>query len=248
MLMDYIVVDLEMTGLDVKENSVIEIGAILVRDGKVVETYGTLVKNRTPILPKTIEITGITEEMAQSGQEEDVAMAHLLQMMQGGPLIGHNVSFDYSFIKQWAVNHKYPVETMMVDTLKLARHFLKELPKKTLDYLCEHFQIQRTKNHRALEDARATLELFQILEREFGEKEPELFRPITLQCKIKRQTPMTVHQKNYLKEFMKYHKIDLNLPFEEMSRSQASRLTDQLIATYGKMNRKQQHRPSTGRN
>ena len=76
-------------------------------------------------------------------------------------LVGQNIMFDYSFLKQWAANYKIPLECKAVDTLKLARIFLPEEQKKNLESLCAYFGVERKNAHRALDDARVCMELFQ---------------------------------------------------------------------------------------
>ena len=106
--------------------------------------------------------------------------------------------------------------------------------KKSLEVLRQYYGIRQTAVHRAYEDAAATQVLYEILEKAYSEKEPGLFRPGELQCRLKRQTPATARQKNYLKDLTEYHRIVLDVPVERLSRSEASRLTDKIIAQYGK--------------
>ena len=108
--MDYTVLDLEMTGLAPKRDKVIEIGAVRVRNGEIADTYGTLVRPGMSIPETVVQLTGITDEMAALGKEENVAMQELLQFIGDDILVGHNLIFDYSFLKQWAVNQKIPLE------------------------------------------------------------------------------------------------------------------------------------------
>ena len=97
------------------------------------------------------------------------------------------------------------------------------------------FQISRENSHRALDDALATQRLYEILEQKFAREEDEIFTPRELQYKAKRQTPATPRQKMYLNELAKYHKINLDVSLEHLSRSDASRLTDKIIQQYGRM-------------
>ena len=78
--MNYTVIDLEMTGLDVKKDKVIEIGAVKVRGGIVVDTFGTLVDSKADIPERVTELTGITNEMAAGGMSEDEAMERQQEM------------------------------------------------------------------------------------------------------------------------------------------------------------------------
>ena len=213
---DYTVIDLEMTGLHPKNDKIFEIGAVKVRDGKV------------------IELTGITQKMAEEGQALDEAVAVFLDFCGEDIIVGQNVIFDYSFVKQWAINHKRPLEMKAWDTLRLAQSLLpKEQPKK-LEALCEYFHIERTRAHRALDDALETKLVFEKLVELTGENAEELLKPKVLQYKAKRQTPATTHQLERLKEFVELHEMKDEILYEKLTRSEASRLMDKYLAIYGR--------------
>lgn len=235
MLRDYIAVDLEMTGLDPRRDHILEIGAVKIKNKKVQETFSRLIRQKDLLKDRIIELTGITDEMAAKGDEPDEAVGAFLEFAEDLVWVGHNVIFDYSFIRQWEVNHRIRRTCYGVDTLKIARKCLPKLEKKTLDFLCEHYKIVRNARHRALDDALADRALYEILERGFLEEQPGLFEKKELQYKTKRQTPATPRQKNYLKVLTEYHKIITDVPIEELNRSDASRLTDRIIRQYGRI-------------
>ena len=235
MLEDYIVVDLEMTGLNPKRDHILEIGAVKVKDKKVQGVFSSLIRQETPLDERIVQLTGITDEMAAAGGKLDETVRSFLEFAEDFIWVGHNVIFDYSFIKQWEVNHRIKRTCHAVDTLKIARKCLPELEKKTLDFLCEYYKISRTAKHRALEDALANRTLYEILEEKFAKQEPGLFVEKELQYKVKRQTPATPRQKNYLKVLMEYHKIVPNVSIDQLSRSEASRLTDRILREYGRI-------------
>ena len=156
MLEDYVVIDLEMTGLNAKTDAILEVGAVRVRDGRQTETYGAILKCGRELSERVVELTGITPEMAADGREPEEAMQEFFTFLGDDVLVGQNVIFDYSFLKQWAVNHRQTFERNAVDTLKLARRFLPAEQKKDLESLCTYFGIGRARAHRALDDAMAT--------------------------------------------------------------------------------------------
>ena len=235
MIENYTVVDLEMTGLNAKTDEILEIGAVRVRDGKIADTYSALLKTDKKLSPKVQELTGITEEMVRMGREPSLAMEEFFTFVGEDVLVGQNLIFDYSFLKQWSVNHKLSFERNAVDTLKLARKFLPQEQKKDLASLCVYFGVERERAHRALEDAIETFRVFEKLKEEYGERDAEAFIPRPLVYKAKRQTPATGRQIEYLKRYVAYYDIELPQPLEGLSRSEASRLVDRLIARYGKM-------------
>jgi DNA polymerase-3 subunit alpha (Gram-positive type) len=225
---DYTVIDLEMTGLAPKRDHVIEIGAVKVRGGKIVGTYGTLVQSGHPIPEAVTELTGITNEMADAGEAEDDAMQRLLTFIGEDVLVGHNISFDYNFLKQWAVNRRMPLEMRACDTLRIARALLPGGQSKKLESLCEYFGIKRENAHRALDDAVETQQIFERL-RELGADKKELFEPRVLTYKAKRQTPATAHQKERLRQLLEERQIAADtVCWETLTRSEASRLQDRI--------------------
>lgn len=234
MLENYVVVDLEMTGLHPKTDRILEIGAVKVENGHYSGAFHQMVNPHIELSEEVTGLTGITPELAESGCEAEAAVTEFCKFAEGFPLVGHNIIFDYSFLKQCSVNHGFPFEKDGLDTLKLARKFLPEAEKKTLDYLCTWLKIPRAQSHRALEDAKATAALFQYLQ-QFEPGDPEAFHPKPLLYKAKKQSPASKRQKKRLKELVDWHKIELNVEIDSLTRSEASRITDKILAGYGKV-------------
>lgn len=235
MLKDYVVIDLEMTGLNAKKDKILELGAVRVRNGEQVATFSQIVNPRVPLSENVMELTGITNEMAEKGIELDEGVRDFFSFIGEDVIVGQNVIFDYSFLKQWAVNHKISFERKAVDTLKLARKFLPEEEKKNLESLCKYFGVERRNAHRALDDAIETGLIFEKMKLCYGDKDETAFIEKPLQYKPKKQTPATARQIQYLKQFAVYHGIEIPELQQEMTRSEASRLTDQLISRFGKL-------------
>lgn len=146
--------------------------------------------------------------------------------------------FDYSFLKKAAVNERLSFERQGIDTLKIARKYLQNLESRALGALCEHYGIPHSA-HRALTDARATTALYQKLWDEFYEKEEQegeksLFRPRPLKYKAKRDTPITLPQKEQLYKLLDRHKLVIDYEIESLTRSEASRRIDRILAEYGR--------------
>ena len=150
-------------------------------------------------------------------------------------LLGHSILFDYSFLKKAAVDQKMKFERLGVDTLKIARKFLPELESRSLDFLCQHYQIPH-RAHRALEDAKATAALYQILKNQFATEETKKdFLAGNLLFNVKRDTPATKAQVERLYKLIELHKLSPEIAPEQMTRSEASRYTDQVLAKYGRL-------------
>lgn len=233
--MDYIVLDLEMTGLSPKRDGILEVGALRVRNDEETESIEFFVDSGRVVEPEITELTGITQEMAVSGITPDEAIHQVVQFVGDDVWVGHNVIYDYSFLKQLAVNAEIPFEKTAMDTLRLSRKLMREPAKKSLENLCKFLNIRREREHRALDDARATHQVFQWIYRTYGEEYPEVFAPQPLLYHPKRQSPATKRQKMYLKELVDYHKIDFEPSVDNLTRSEMSRLTDRIIAQYGRI-------------
>ena len=138
---EYVSVDVETTGLAPKQDKIIEIGAVRVRDGQIVESFTSFV-NPGRILPAHItELTGILQEQVDEAETMESVLPAFLEFAGDLPLVGHRILFDYGFLKRAAVNMRLDFERSGVDTLKLSRQFLSELPSRRLSALCEHFEI-----------------------------------------------------------------------------------------------------------
>ena len=104
MLEDYVVVDVEMTGLRIKADRILEIGAVKIESGIETAAFHCMVNPHMEIPPEITDLTGITNEMAAQGLEAAEAVREFAAFSRSLPLIGHNILFDYSFLKQAAVS------------------------------------------------------------------------------------------------------------------------------------------------
>ena len=155
-----------------------------------------------------------------------------LEFSEGFPVLGHNIMFDYSFMKIAADSIHRSFERDGVDTLTAARKLLKSLKNKKLETLCAHYHYINEAAHRAYDDALATAVVFEQMKKEFPE-EVDVFQPRQLQYRIRKERPITEKQKRYLKELVRYHRIKDNVEIEQMTQSEASRKIDNIILKYG---------------
>lgn len=230
----YVCVDLETTGLNPKTDKIIEIGAVRVENGVRAEVFETFV-NPACLLPQKItELTGITDEALKDAPEIADVLPDFMEFLRDDVLLGHSVLFDYSFVKKAAVNNRMKFERQGIDTLRIARRFLPELESRSLDYLCGYYKIPH-KAHRAMADAGATCLLYDRLWESFGGgKDTAVFAPMALQYQAKRETPATPAQKERLYKLIAKHKIVVEYEVEKLTRSEASRYTDRILAKYGR--------------
>lgn len=230
---EYIAIDLEMTGLKVKKDRILELGAVHMRAGHVHAQFSALVNPRCAVPQEITKLTGITQEMADSGETISAVLPRFLDFIGELPLLGHNLSFDYLFLAQAAANERLPFSHTGIDTLKLARRFLPEEQKKSLPSLREYFSIDTGTVHRAAADALAAALVFECLQNTFGAKAPEAFLPRPITVKIRRQQPATIPQREQLAKLLSEHPGFLPAPpdSESLTRSEASRLIERLLHT-----------------
>lgn len=174
MIKDYVCVDIETTGIRPKWDRIIEIGAVKVRDGKEVDRFSKLIYPGIHIPPRITELTGITDEMLEGKPAIHQVLPRFMEFAGDDFLLGHNIRFDYSFLKQNAINLNLKFEKKGMDTLKIARKVLPQLESRALDYLCDFYHIKDENHHRALNDASVTSQLYQILMREYGSENPQI--------------------------------------------------------------------------
>lgn len=242
MVNDYIALDVETTGLDPVRNRLLEIGAVKVQGRTVCGTYETLVDAGVPVPARIRELTGITDEMRRTGKRTEEAIRGFLEFRGELPVVGHNVSFDYGFLKQAAAEAGCVFETGALDTLKIARRVLPELPSRTLTAMCAYYGIDQGNAHRALDDARSAHLLLLQLWEAFGQADPGVFALCPLAYTAKKQSPITNSQKGYLKDLLKYHKIELDIQIDGLTKSEASRIIDGIILQYGRIIRQEGRR------
>lgn len=241
MIEDYICLDLETTGLNPKTDKIIEIGAVKVRNGEIIDSFETFVAPERKLEQRIVELTGITDEMLENAPSKEEVIPKFIQFAGEDILLGHSVLFDYSFMKRAAVNCKLTFERQGIDTLKIARKFLPELESRSLGFLCFHYQIAHNA-HRAMADAIATVNLYKKLCELFYNEED--FKPAPLVYKVKRETPITKPQKERLYRLLELHKLSLEqdsdmskfleMEVDKLTRNEASRYTDQILSRYGR--------------
>ena len=235
MVTNYICVDVETTGLNPKSEKIIEIGAVKVLDGQVAETFQSFLNPGRLLEPRIVALTGITDEMLAPAPSAAQVLPQFREFCDDLPLIGHNLSFDYSFLKRAMVNEKLTFDKKGIDTLKIARKYLPELESRNLGFLCRHFEITHTA-HRALGDAEATARLYEILGTMFYERavaeESTVFVPKLLLHNVKKDQPITVAQKEQITRYCAKLHITLEQDLNSMTRAEASRFIERYHAAF----------------
>ncbi|MGO1174302.1 MAG: DEDD exonuclease domain-containing protein, partial [Actinomycetaceae bacterium] len=165
----FVVVDLETTGGAARSDRITEIGAVKVRGGEVLAELGTLVNPGVPIPPQITVLTGITTAMVTPAPPIGEVLPTFLEMAgfdRGSVLVAHNARFDVGFLKEAVrrAGREWPAP-MIVDTVQLARRVVTndEVPNRKLGTLAAYFGASTTPDHRALSDARATVDVLHAL-------------------------------------------------------------------------------------
>ncbi|MBO5551687.1 MAG: PolC-type DNA polymerase III, partial [Lachnospiraceae bacterium] len=152
----YCVFDIETTGFSPVHNRIIEIGAVLVQDGKIVDSYDEFVNPECPIPYRITKLTTITDNMVKDADTIDKVLPRFLEFSRGAVMVGHNVTFDISFIAENAKRLGIQFDRVYADTLMLSRILLPRLGRHTLDRVAKELGVVLTQHHRAVDDATAT--------------------------------------------------------------------------------------------
>lgn len=234
MLKEYVSVDLEMSGLDPREDRILEIGAVKIEDGQIIERLSLIVNPHRKISEDIKNLTGLDDDILSEGMEDYEAVAQFIDFAGNLPLVGHHIVSDIAFLKTCAKNHKLNLNNKVVDTLKIARKLLPAEEKKNLKALCEYAKIDVANSHRALDDAHATHMVLQWMMKQ-PESETEWFLPFVQEYKAKKQSPVTRSQIRQLNELMAYHKLELDIEIGSLTKNEASRKIDKILFTYGRI-------------
>ncbi len=157
---DFVVFDLETTGLSSNIEGITEVAGVKIRGGEVIDTFSSLVNPEKTISPKITEITGITNDMVRGARTIDRVLPEFMDFAKGACLVAHNADFDMGFVRAKAKKLGLPVENSVADTLTLSRVLLKDLKRHKLNLVAKHLDVPLENHHRALDDAEATGKIF----------------------------------------------------------------------------------------
>ncbi|MFB1049537.1 PolC-type DNA polymerase III [Paraliobacillus sp. JSM ZJ581] len=167
----YVVFDVETTGLSAVYDTIIELAAVKIKDGDIVDRFESFANPHHPLSQTTIDLTGITDDMVSDAPEVSEVLRDFHQWMGSDILVAHNASFDMGFLNQGFDKADIPQSmNPVIDTLELARFLLPNLKNHRLNTLCKKFDIELTQHHRAIYDAEATGYLLWKLVKEAKEK------------------------------------------------------------------------------
>ncbi|NRF34387.1 PolC-type DNA polymerase III [Bacillus velezensis] len=169
----YVVFDVETTGLSAVYDTIIELAAVKIRGGEIIDKFEAFANPHHPLSATTIELTGITDDMVRDAPDVVDVVRDFKEWIGDDVLVAHNASFDMGFLN---VAYKRLLKTEkaknpVIDTLELARFLYPEFKNHRLNTLCKKFDIELTQHHRAVFDAEATGYLLLKMLKDAAEKD-----------------------------------------------------------------------------
>lgn len=231
----YIAVDVETTGLNPAWDRLIEIGAVRYENGQAVSKFEEFIYPGTNLPERIIEITNITDDMLKDARSEADVINDFIDFIGDDVILGHNIMFDYSFLKTAAVRYKIGFEKKGIDTFGLCAFFHRGMPSKSLGSMRKLYGISDVNSHRAYYDADAAAKLYEALKVKYYDIDTDRFSPKHLYYKVKKQELITDKQRKYLKALIAGHKMSYKEDIDALTKSDASRLIDKILTEQGKV-------------
>ena len=159
---DCVVVDIETTGFSAINDSIIEISALKIVQGKVQEEFSSLVKPKKKLPPFISKLTGITPDMVENAPDIKIVLEKFCNFIQTNPIVGHNIKFDLSFLnKKLEETYEKTLPNDFLDTLTFARRVYQNLSSHKLTNIAQHLKIDTKNAHRALNDCYMTYKIME---------------------------------------------------------------------------------------
>ncbi|WP_315114871.1 PolC-type DNA polymerase III [uncultured Clostridium sp.] len=156
---EFVVFDIETTGFSSINDKIIEIGAVKIKNGKIIDSFSSFVNPKVIIPLKIIELTSITDEMVKDAEDINEVLPKFLEFVGDTVVVAHNASFDVSFIKKNCKDLGLTFNNPIMDTIPLAKFLYPELKRYKLNIVAKHLGINSENHHRAVDDAKATGEI-----------------------------------------------------------------------------------------
>ncbi|MBO7288898.1 MAG: PolC-type DNA polymerase III [Clostridia bacterium] len=164
---EFVVFDVETTGFSAENDSIIEIGAVKVKDMKITDSFSAFVNPGRHIPERIVELTGIDDDMVKDAPSIDTVIKEFCEFIGDADLVAHNAKFDTSFIRNAMSRNGLNYSYSSIDTVELARALSLDVKNYKLNTLAAYFKINLENHHRACDDARATgeilIKLFEML-------------------------------------------------------------------------------------
>ncbi len=231
---EFVVFDIETTGLSPVTCKITEIGAVKIKNGQVLERYNTFVNPECPIPEEIVKLTSITDEMVADARTIDAVLPEFLEFVGDRLLIAHNAGFDISFIRAAAKAQGIPFGNVYLDTLALSRYLNPELKSHKLDVLAKHYKLGDFHHHRACDDAemlaaiffgmaeqlkKADVNSFSELQSEMSSKsDPLTLKPYHQILLVKNQVGLKNLYKLISASYLNYYRRNPRIPKTELEK------------------------------
>jgi len=156
----FVVFDIETTGLSPNRDMITEIGAVKIEDDKIVDEFSQLINPKIKIPDNIVELTGITDEMVKDKPTIEEVLPKFEEFIEDAVLVAHNASFDVGFIRDKFSRMGKKLNNAVLDTLELSRALFPQLKSHKLNVIAKHLNVSLVNHHRAVDDAKATAEIF----------------------------------------------------------------------------------------
>ncbi len=165
---EFIIFDIETTGLSPKTCGITQIGALKYVGGEIIGKFDTFVNPNMPIPANITELTGITDDMVKDAPSEEDAVRRFLEFCGDSVLVAHNANFDVSFIRRVAVEYNISFNNPYLDTVALSRYINSDLKKHTLDTLAKYYNLGEFDHHKADADTEMLAKIFECMSRKLA--------------------------------------------------------------------------------
>ena len=156
----FVVFDLETTGFSAEVDRIIEIGAVKIKNGEIVDNFSKFVNPKIPIPFRIEKLTGINDSMVMEAEPIEKILPEFLEFCGDAVMVAHNAGFDTSFIINNAERLGIKYDPTIMDTVLLAQFVIPNLHNYKLDTLCKHLAVSIENHHRAVDDAQATAYIY----------------------------------------------------------------------------------------
>ena len=190
---NFVVFDIETTGFSAVFDKIIEIGAVKIKDGIIVDRFSAFINPEVPIPYKIEKLTSISDSMVKDAETIDKVLPEFLDFISGCVLVAHNADFDTGFIRQKAEEQGITTDLTYIDTVSLAQFLVPGLSKFNLDALVKYFHVTLSHHHRAVDDAEATAEIFLKMLGRLKEREIFTLKDLKEYGKLNPETVKKLH-------------------------------------------------------
>ena len=196
----YCVLDLETTGISFRTEKITEVGIIKIKNGEVIDEFECFVNPEKPIPEEVVEVTHITDDMVKDAETIDKVIPKIIDFIGDSILVAHNADFDIGFLKHNFAEYGYSLENTYIDTLRLAKVIFPEFKKYKLGIIASNLNIEVEVAHRALDDVKTLVKVFNIMLEKIKEKGGKIINDIDI---------LFGNDKDSYKKLPSYHAIIL---------------------------------------